>query len=434
MTRSRPSSALEAHNRVLQLAALPAVHRAFSWLHLQELRIRRWQRELVEIPAPPFGEGPRAQWFLERFQEAGLAGVELDEVGNALGWLRAPQPGELVVLLSAHLDTVFPAGTPIQLREDGPVVHAPGICDNGAGLAGLLALIAALRHSELTPATNILFAANVGEEAEGDLRGMRHLFQRSSFCDDILASIALEGAGTGTVVTRGLGSRRFQVEIRGPGGHAWTDAAVPNPVMALARALSALTSEPLPTQPRTIINVGRMEGGSAMTSVPESASALVDIRSTDAEQLLLREVQLFRAVEDAVLFANRGVTEQQILRLEITTVGDRPAGELPPHAPIRATVRAVDRHLRLHTEERIGSTDANIPIALGRNGIAMGAGGTAAGIHTTSEWYESTGRELALRRVLLVLLDLASEPFLELCGWRSSTGSYAAASVMAHEP
>ncbi len=433
MTRPRSSSALEAQGRVLQLAALPSVHRAFSWLHLQELRIRQWQRELVEIPAPPFGEGPRAEWFLERFREAGLAQVGLDEVGNALGWLRQPQPGEPVVLLSAHLDTVFPAGTPIHLREDGPVVHAPGACDNGAGLAGLLALIAAIRHGELSPATNILFAANVGEEAEGDLRGMRQLFHRSPFRNNVMASVAREGAGTGTVVTRGLGSRRFQVEIRGPGGHAWTDAAVPNPVVVLARALAALTSEPLPTHPRTIINVGRMEGGSAITSVPESASALVDIRSTDACQLLLREVQLFRAVEDAVLFANRSAAETQTLRLLITTVGDRPAGELPPHAPIRATVRAVDRHLRLHTEERIGSTDANIPIALGRNGIAMGAGGTGAGIHTTSERYESTGRELALRRVLLVLLDLAGEAFLEQCGWSSLTPEYRSVTSAAQE-
>ena len=413
MSGNPVSFASEAHGRILQIAALPAVHRAFQWLHLQELRIRQWQRDVVAIPAPPFGEAARAQWFLEAFRDLHLQEAHLDEVGNALAWWRAPVAGEPLILLSAHLDTVFPADTPLMVREENTVLHAPGACDNGAGLAGLLALVAAMRHADIAPATNLLVAANVGEEAEGDLRGMRHIFGRSAVRDQIIGSLALEGAGTGTVVTRGLGSRRFQVEITGPGGHAWTDAAIPNPVVALARAVTALMEHSLPLQPRTVINVGRMEGGRSITGVPERATALVDIRSTDGEQILLREVQLFRAVEDAVIAANRGVAGPHLLAFEIRTLGDRPAGELAAHAPLRATVRAVDRHLRLPTEERIGSTDANIPIALGLNAIAMGAGGTAAGIHTTSEWYNSAGRELALRRILLVLLDMTGKAFLE---------------------
>lgn len=413
-----------AYSRILRIASQPATHRAFSWLHLQERRIRQWQRELVSIPAPPFLEAARAAWFLDRFREFGLHDVKADEEGNSLGWLRAPREGEPLVLLSAHLDTVFPSTTSIEPEEDEAVLRAPGACDNGAGLAALLATIAALRQAEVDPGTNVIFVANTGEEAEGDLRGMRHLFGGSEMGKQIVASIALEGAGAETVVTRGLGSRRFRVEITGPGGHAWTDAEVPNPIVALSLAVAKLSAVTLPKRPRTVINVGRMEGGSSITSIPERAAALVDIRSADPEEILLREVQLFRAVEDAVMAANATARGAGALRYQIATVGDRPAGELPSHAPILLTVRAVDRHLQLRTEERIGSTDANIPIALGRNAIAMGAGGTGGGIHTTAEWYDSTGREIALRRILLTLLDLCSDEFLAQVGgdgWRPAT-------------
>ncbi len=399
------------HARVLALAAHPGTHRAFHWLHLHELRLRQWQRELVAIPAPPFGEGPRAAWFAERFRELGLVDVEVDEAGNALGWLRTPTADEPVVLLSAHLDTVFPAETSVEPVEEDQILRAPGAADNGAGLAALLGLIAALRYAAVVPATNILFAANTGEEAEGNLRGMRHLFRSEGVGPRVVASLALEGAGTETVVTRGLGSRRFRLEMTGPGGHSWTDAGTPNPIAALAEAIAALQKHALRLRPRTVLNVGRIEGGTSLTSIPQSAWALLDIRSVDADELLVREVALYRAVEDAVLAANSAAGERAGLRSRIAVVGDRPAGELPAHAPLLQSVRAVDRHLRLRTEERIGSTDANIPIALGINGIALGAGGTAGGIHTTAEWFDSTGRELALRRVLLILLDAAGADF-----------------------
>lgn len=406
-----PAHRALAYNRILRIASQAATHRAFQWLHLQEPRIQQWQRVLVAIPAPPFQEAARAAWCLDRFREFSLHGTAIDSAGNALGWLRPSHPNEPYVLLSAHLDTVFPASTPIDPQVEDSLLRAPGACDNGAGLAALLALVAAIRHAAIEPATNILFAANTGEEAEGNLRGMRHLFRNDGMGDRILASIALEGAGAETVVTRGLGSRRFRIEITGPGGHAWTDASMPNPIAALSVAVAALTAQLLPARPRTVVNVGRMEGGSSITSIPESAAALVDIRSSDPEQILLREVQLFRAVEDAVLAANAAARSAGTLRFHISIVGDRPAGELAPEAPILSTVRAVDRHLQLRTEERIGSTDANIPIALGRNAIAMGAGGRGGGIHTTAEWFDSTGREIALRRILLAVLDLCGDEF-----------------------
>ncbi|GAA3765108.1 M20/M25/M40 family metallo-hydrolase [Terriglobus aquaticus] len=401
-----------AFARTQEIAARASTHRAFRWLHLQEQRIQTWQREAVSIPAPPFGEHDRASWFADRFREIGLCGVHLDEEGNALGWLRAPQAGEPVVLLSAHLDTVFSAAVQIAPVQDGSLLRAPGAADNGAGLAALLALAAVSAAEPEAYTANVLFAANVGEEAEGNLRGMRHIFERSAVARDVVASIALEGAGTETLVTRGLGSRRFRVVLNGPGGHAWTEPEIANPVMVLAGALARCVAEPIPQHPRTVFNVGCLEGGSSVTSIPEQATALVDIRSVSADELVRLEVLLYRSVEDAVLASNAQAS-RGVLTFRIECIGDRPAGALDPQSPVLASVRAVDRHLRLRTEERIGSTDANLPLAQGRDAVAMGAGGTAGGIHTLKEWYDSTGRELALRRILLVLLDVSSAEYLQ---------------------
>ena len=400
--------------RISRLASLRCVHEAFRWLHLQEQRIAQWQKTLVGIPAPPFLEGARAQWMAEQFAALRLHGAHVDDCGNALATLLPDDGASPVVLLSAHLDTVFPQYVEIDPREEDGILYAPGACDNGAGLAALLAMAAALSQSGATAHTNILFAANTGEEAEGNLRGMRWIFGESPFRGRICSSIALEGAGTGTVVSRALGSRRFRVEILGPGGHAWTDAGVPSPMVALADAITTLSRNRPPNDPRTSINFGTVSAGTSITAVPQSATALVDIRSVDADRMLLREVQLFRAVEDAVIAANQAANTGT-LSFSITLIGDRPAGELAPSSALMETVRAVDRHLRIRTEDRLGSTDANIPLSLGLDGIAMGAGGSGGGIHTTREWYNPAGRQLALRRILLSVLDLchAEEPGAE---------------------
>jgi len=393
--------------RIARLASLRAVHAAFGWLHLHEPRIAAWQREFVAIPAPPFREGPRADWFAERMVELGLADVHIDAEGNALGLLRPDDGVSPVVMLSAHLDTVFAEGTELVVREENSLLYAPGISDNGAGLAGLLAIIAGMQSAGVVPGTNVLFAANVGEEAEGDLRGMRYLFGASPLAGRIRGAIALEGAGTGTVVSRALGSRRFRVEVTGPGGHAWTDAGQANPIAVLSSAIAALFAQQLPARPRTTLNVGEIIGGTSVTSIPQTASATFDIRSTDPNNILSVEVRLYRAVEDAVLA--QGTVNGVGVRAQITCIGDRPAAELAANSRLLATVKAVDRHLQLKTEERLGSTDANVPLALGREAIAIGAGGTAGGIHTTNEWFDPRGRNLALRRVLLILLDLCDE-------------------------
>jgi tripeptide aminopeptidase len=405
-----------AQLRIARLAATPAVHRAFHWLHLHQLQLRRWQLEILGIPAPPFGEQARAAWFLERFRQLGLANPHLDSAGNVLAELpgAAAAVSTPVILLSAHLDTVFPAGTATNPVEQDTRILAPGACDNAAGLSGLLGLAAALLHAELVPAVPILFAANVGEEGEGDLRGMRHLFDGGAYASRIAGAIALEGGGTSGVVTRALASRRFRITVTGPGGHSWIDAGAANPILLLARALLALESLDLPHgDPRTTLNVGQISGGTSVNSIPESAVALLDLRSTDPQQLEAAEAALRETLEHWVVDAPLVPTAAKVSNghraptLSIEIIGDRPGGALPTNSPLLTTLRAVDRHLNLRTETGLGSTDANVPLSRGVPAIAIGAGGLGGGIHTLQEWYDPSGRNGALRRILLTLLDTA---------------------------
>lgn len=399
-----------SYQRVVRLAARRDVHAAFHWMHLQEKRFCQWQKALIEIPAPPFGEEARAVWCAERFREAGLASVSIDREGNAIGYLHEPAPGEPMVLVSAHVDTVFPEGTAIEVREEDGVLTAPGACDNAAGVTAMLALLNAMKTASVECRANVLFAANVGEEAEGNLRGMRHLLL-PAHGRRIAFAIALEGSGNETVVTRALGSRRFRVQVDGPGGHAWSDAGTPNPAVVLSQAIAALYAKNLPAHSRTAINVGAVTSGGSVTAIPQRAEALFDLRSVDATELLRCEVALFRTVEDAMIAANQRFGSNAI-RAEIEGIGERPAAVLEGDAPLLGIIRSVDRHLGLRTSECVASTDANLPLALGVQAVAIGAGGRSGGIHTTHEWYDPAGREIALRRLLLVLLsccDLAGE-------------------------
>ena len=401
-----------AQRRIAQLAALTAVHRAFHWLHLHQPQLRQWQLEFVRIPAPPFGESARAAWFLDRFNSLGLTNVHTDDEGNVLAELSTdkpsdPPPSTPCILISAHLDTVFPEGTNCEPTEspDSPRIQAPGICDNGAGLSALLGIAAALRYARIVPPIPILFCANVGEEGEGDLRGMRHLFERGPYRKRIAAAIILEGSGTSAVVTRALGSLRFRVTITGPGGHSWNDAGAPNPILILSQALTQIASLKLPASPLTTINVGHISGGTSINSIPESATALLDLRSTDSTQLISIATAIHEILDEIISsFATQKTTDCPP-KLHIQTIGNRPAAVLPDHSPLLHTLRAIDGHLSIRTEQRLGSTDANLPLSRDIPAIAIGTGGTGGGIHTLQEWYNPTGRETALRRILLALLD-----------------------------
>jgi acetylornithine deacetylase/succinyl-diaminopimelate desuccinylase-like protein len=416
------ASRTTAFARVTALAGKRPTHAAFAWLHGNPKKIMDWQMAVVGIPAPPFGEQARAQWLSERFAEAGLAEVQIDAIGNVLGFLypalHAPESTGPIVVLSAHLDTVFPGGTPIKpslLEKDGTDrLEAPGACDNGAGIAGLLSLANALTHARADLPAPLLFVGNVGEEGEGDLRGIRHLYA-GPLAGRIAAHVVLDGAGADSAVTQALGSRRFQVTISGPGGHSFTDAGTPNPIAAMAMALAALNKTSIPNEPRTTMNVGTIHGGTSVNSIPENATASVDFRSTSRDELLRLEVALHRAVEDAIEFANaqaKSVAARGKLAFTIQKIGDRPAALLPSDSPILETLQAVDRRLDLKTTVRLGSTDANVPMALQIPALSVGAGGDGGGAHTLGEWYSPKDRDLGLKRALLLtlaMLDWAAE-------------------------
>jgi acetylornithine deacetylase/succinyl-diaminopimelate desuccinylase-like protein len=403
-----------AFSRVTALAAQRPVHAAFAWLHGNPKTIMDWQAELVAIPAPPFGEQERAEWLAARFAQAGLQRVETDAAGNVFGWLLAanlpPESTGPVVVISAHLDTVFPAGTPLNPVVEGDRLTAPGACDNGAGLAGMLAIAHALIHCQAELAAPLIFLGNVGEEGEGDLRGMRQLYQ-SALAGRIAAHIVLDGAGADSAVTQALGSRRYRATVTGPGGHSFTDAGTPNPIAALASALAVLAETQLPDEPRTTLNLGTIHGGTSVNSIPESAQASIDFRSTGPDELLRLEVALHRAVEDAVGHCNAtaksaGTHGRGLLAFTIDLIGDRPAAQLAAGSQLLETLNAVDRHLGLRTELRLGSTDANIPLSLGVPALSIGAGGEGGGAHTLAEWYSAKDRELGLKRALLLALAM----------------------------
>src|SRR5271166_4947392 len=395
---------------VARLAASPEVRSAFNWLRTQEPQLSQWQMEMARIAAPPFGETARAAWLAERFREVGLDDVRIDDVGNVFGI--HPGFGQRYVALSAHIDTVFPAGTPLNIRQQGSRLYGPGVSDNGAGVTAMLAVASVLGIVRISHALPFVFIGNVGEEGEGDLRGMRHIFSTPRWKDSIAYSVVLDGAGADTIVAEALGSRRFEVIVRGPGGHSWSDFGAPNPIIAVSRAIEIFSQTSVPASPKTTFNVGVIRGGTSVNSIPESASMRVDLRSTSMAEIDRLERALRAALEQAIGAENRaaaqhGTRKAQVLQSEVVEIGNRPAGELAPNARLLQVIRAVDAQLGNTAQVQRASTDANIPLSLGREAVAIGGGGSGGGAHTLQEWFDCNGRELGLRRILLTMLALS---------------------------
>jgi acetylornithine deacetylase/succinyl-diaminopimelate desuccinylase-like protein len=395
---------------VARLAGLPEVRAAFDRFRSGESQFALWQMEATKVAAPPFGEAARGAWLADRFRELGLVDVQVDEVGNVFGV--RPGYGSRFVALSAHIDTVFPAATPLHIRQQGSRLYGPGVADNGAGIAAILAVASVLGSVRISHALPFVFIGNVGEEGEGDLRGMRHVFATPHWRDAIAYSVVVDGAGVDTVVAEALGSRRFEVIMRGPGGHSWSDFGAPSPIIALARAIEAFSQTPVPASPKTTFNVGVIRGGTSVNSIPESASMRVDLRSTSTAEIDRLERSLRLALDQAVALENRaaaqhGTRKPQVVQSEVVEIGNRPAGELGADARLLKVIRAVDVQLGNTAQVQRASTDANIPLSLGREAIAIGAGGSGGGAHTLQEWFDCNGRDLGLKRILLTMLTLS---------------------------
>jgi len=388
------------------LASDPRVLRAMNWLTTNVLWINEEQIRITQISAPPFKETTRANYLKRLLSSSGLR-VSTDSVGNIIG-VRPSLVSSDVVLVVAHLDTVFPAGTDVRVRRTGTRLIAPGITDNGAGLAALVALARAMQDARIKTRQTILFVADVGEEGEGNLRGMRKLVE--TYRQRLRAVIAIDGAGTDFVTNAALASRRFEVSFTGPGGHSWTDFGMPNPINAAGRAIARFITLRVPDDPRTVFNVGEISGGTSVNSIPYRATFKVDMRSEQESEIDKIEAALRASVQSALDEENAASRRNGMnakLEVKIQSIGVRPGGELPDNSPLLAIVREVDRVLGNRSRLERSSTDANIPLSLGIPAIAIGAGGRSGGAHSLDEWYDPTGRELGLHRALLILLGAA---------------------------
>jgi len=392
---------------IATLARSRQIELAFGFINQMSDELDTELVRICEIPAPPFKEEARARDVMRRFEELGLAKVRSDEEGNVIAERRGFSSTPRVVV-SAHLDTVFPEGTDVRVRRQGARFLAPGISDNSCGIVSLIALARALDAADVRTEGTICFAATVGEEGEGNLRGARHLFTRGEFKSGVDAFISLDGPGLERITQRALGSRRYRVTVTGPGGHSWGDFGIVNPVHALGRAIARFASYAAPLSPRTSYNVGVIEGGSSVNAIPQRASMVVDVRSVSNDEIEKLEAYLHRVVEIAVREENsqRAISGTS-LTFEFGQVGDRPSGETPPDSRLVRAAIECSRVLGIEPRLDCSSTDSNIPISLGIPAITIGAGGISSNCHSLTEWYEPAGRDLGLKRLLLLAVTLA---------------------------
>jgi tripeptide aminopeptidase len=391
---------------VRELMAAPEVMKAFLFFETNADEITDEHIRICSIPASPFNEQKRSEYLCNKFRELGLTDTSIDVEGNCLGLRNGLAPSPLLVV-SAHLDTVFPEETDFSVRRLQNRLLGPGISDDGCGLAALIALARALQDSRIQTAGPILFVGTVGEEGEGNLRGVRHLFTQGSWRNRIDAFLSFDGPGIDRITNRALGSRRYRVHLRGPGGHSWGDFGIPNPVHALGRAISRLVAYPAPRKPRTTFNVGRIQGGASINAIPSSASMDVDLRSTDESELRRLDAFFRRTVREAA--DDENATRRpgdSALELDVELVGERPTGETNANSPLVELAQEATRVLGSEPKLDQSSTDSNLPISLGIPAITLGAGGESGCSHTLDEWYAPRDRDKGLKRALLVILGV----------------------------
>lgn len=401
------SPATRAPDRIIgELLASKRVRQAFQFFETRAAEITEEHTKICSIPAPPFGEQERAEYLAGKFREYGLSDARLDQEGNCVA-LRQGSASAPLLVISAHLDTVFPAGTDFTVRYEQSRLLTPGIADDGCGLAALVAILRAMGECAIETEGSILFVGTVGEEGEGNLRGARYLLTKGEWANRIAAFISLDGPGLERITHAALGSRRYRVRLRGVGGHSWGDFGAANPVHALGRAIARLASYPAPVDPRTTFNVGHIEGGAGINVIPADATMDVDLRSASAEELHRLDAFFRRAVREAVDEENsaRRVGDPP-LELDLKLIGDRPSGETPADAAIVRISEEATRAFGYRPRLDRSSTDSNIAISLGIPAVTLGTGGASGNSHTLDEWYDPRGRDTGLKRALLVMLGM----------------------------
>jgi tripeptide aminopeptidase len=391
---------LPADDPLLSSARVQAVRDA---IRAREPETIETQIALCQIPAPPFGETARGLAIRDLFQAAGLSRVRIDEVGNVIGERPGIRPGPVVVV-SAHLDTVFPRGTKTRVSRHGTRLSGPGIGDDCRGLAVLVAIARVLGASGIETGGPVHFVATVGEEGLGDLRGVRHLVE--SAAPAIGRFISLDGAGLG-IVARSVGSHRYRVVFTGPGGHSYGSFGMASPIGALGRAVAAIDGLTVPARPKTTFNVGRIGGGTSVNSIAAEAWMEVDLRSSGNGSLEDLDRQFHDVVTQAVADENLRWGGRETVTVAIARTGTRPAGEISADDPLVQRTTALTAGLGEAIGPGEGSTDANVPMSLGIPAITIGAGGQSRGVHSPREEFDTTGSALGSERALLVTLAAA---------------------------
>lgn len=390
----------------MPIATDPRLQAALKILQEENEWTLRQQIALCEIEAPPFQEAARGEAFRRRLEALGLNHTRTDAVGNVIA-VRPGASDHPFVVLSAHLDTVFPKGTDVRVRREGARLLAPGIGDNARGLAVVLAVVRAFQRVGIRTQGTLCVVGTVGEEGEGNLRGVRHLCE-VELRGQIDSFVSVDAGGLG-ITSRAVGSRRYRVTYRGPGGHSFGAFGLPNPIHALGRAIARIADLNVPAKPKTTFNVGVVGGGTAVNAIPSLATMDIDLRSEATDSLEALDDQVKTALQAALEDENERWSHPTArLTLLIEDLGVRPAGSQPDSLPI---VRIALESAKALSQEpgptSAGSTDCNIPISLGIPAVAVGGGGRSGRGHSLEEWYEDGDNGyLGPQRVALMVAQM----------------------------
>jgi tripeptide aminopeptidase len=361
------------------------VRRAIDRIKADNAWTLEQQVSICEIPAPPFKESVRAAEYKRRLEALGLT-VRIDSIGNVIAERRGTGDGP-TVMIAGHLDTVFPEGTDVKVKREGTLMRGPGIGDDCRGLAVVLAVARAFQMEKVATTGTVIFVGNVGEEGPGNLRGVRHLFARE-YTDKIDYFISVDGTGLG-VTSRAVGSNRYRVTYKGPGGHSYGAFGMPSPIHALGRAISAIADIQVPTTPKATFNVGIVEGGTSVNTISPSGAMDVDLRSESPKALADLDAKFQAAVRNALAAENaRWPSSRVRISVQVDTIGIRPAGAQPDDAPIVRAALAAGKALGFTAPTTASSTDANLPMSLGIPAITIDGGGDGRGAHSTTESYD----------------------------------------------
>src|SRR6267154_1189536 len=397
-----PSPAIDA--ALQAILANPKVVKTLDDIKADDARTLEEQKRITEIPAPPYKEKIRAEYFLNRMQELGFKDAAIDSEGNVIALRRGTGGGRPKLVVSAHLDTVFPEGTDVSVKEKDGIILAPGIGDDSRGLAALLSLIKSINANEVATVGDVLFVGTVGEEELGNLRGVKALFRDHA---DIDGFISIDGLGITRVVNQATGSHRYEMIFTGPGGHSFQEFGLPSAIHAMGRAVAKISELRTPSEPKTTFTVGTVVGGTSVNAIAAEARMAVDMRSDSTEELLKLEARLLDLVKDAVREENARWNSDKIA-VEIKLIGDRPAGIVAMDSPIvQATQRAVAVVTRAPRVTFAGSsTDSNLAMSLGIPAVTMGGGGEGGNWHSRNEWYKPTDAYYGPQNALLTILVL----------------------------